>query len=94
MDQRINNLYDRFTHGGMSRRVFLDRLGELAGSAAAAAALLPLLQNDYAKAAIVAPDDSRLAAERVSYDSPRGKIAGYLVRARPAPRGRRASGPR
>ena len=30
MDQRIINLYDRFTHGGMSRREFLDRLAELA----------------------------------------------------------------
>jgi carboxymethylenebutenolidase len=82
MDQRIINLYDRFTHGGMNRREFLDRLTQLAGSAAAAAALLPLLQNDYAQAAIVAADDARLAAERVSYDSPKGKINGYLTRAK------------
>jgi len=82
MNQSIINLYDRFTHGGMSRREFLDRLAELKGSAAAAAALLSLLQNDYAQAAIVAPDDARLAAERVSYDSPKGKINGYLVRAK------------
>src|SRR5437899_6095022 len=82
MDQRIINLYDRFTHGALSRRDYLDRLAELAGSAAGAAALLPLLQNDYAQAAIVAPDDARLAAQRVSYDSPKGQINGYLVRAR------------
>jgi len=82
MDQRIINLYDRFTHGGMSRREFLDRLAELAGSAAAGAVLLPLLQNNYAQAAIVAADDARLASERVSYDSPNGKISGYLVRAK------------
>jgi carboxymethylenebutenolidase len=82
MDQRIINLYDRFTHGGMNRREFLDRLTQLAGSAAAAAALLPLLQNDYAQAAIVPADDARLAAERVSYDSPKGKINGYLTRAK------------
>ena len=87
VDQRIINLYDRFTHGGMSRREFLDRLAELAGSAAAAAALLPLLQNNYALAAIVAADDGRLAAERVSYDSPKGKINGYLVR--PKAKGKR-----
>jgi carboxymethylenebutenolidase len=80
VDQRIINLYDRFTHGGMNRREFLDRLAELAGSAAAAAALLPLLQNDYARAAIVPPDDGRLSAERIGYDSPKGKIGGYLVR--------------
>lgn len=82
MDQRIINLYDRFTHGGMSRRDFLDQLAKLAGSAAAATALLPLLQNDYAKAAIVPADDARLAIDRVSYDSPKGKINGYLARAR------------
>lgn len=80
MDQKIINLYDHFTHGGMSRRAFLDRLADLAGSTAAAAALLPLLQNDYARAAIVAPDDGRLNAERVAYDSRKGKISGYLVR--------------
>jgi carboxymethylenebutenolidase len=80
MDQRIINLYDRFTHGGMTRRAFLDRLGALAGSAAAAAALLPLLQSDYAKAALVADNDPRLAVDRVTYDAPNGKIAGYLVR--------------
>jgi carboxymethylenebutenolidase len=82
MDQNIINLYDCFTHGGMNRREFLDRLAALAGSAAAAAALLPLLQNDYARAAIVADDDPRLSAERVGYDSPKGKINGYLVRAK------------
>jgi carboxymethylenebutenolidase len=82
VDQKIINLYDRFTHGGMNRREFLDRLSELAGSAAAAAALLPLLQNDYAQAAIVADEDPRLITERVAYDSPKGKINGYLVRAK------------
>jgi carboxymethylenebutenolidase len=81
MDQRIINLYDTFTHGGISRRDFLDRLTGLTGSAAAAAAILPLLRNNYAQAAIVAADDPRLVAERVTYDSPKGKINGYMVRA-------------
>jgi carboxymethylenebutenolidase len=80
MDQRIIDLYHHFTHGGMSRRAFLDRLTELAGTAAAAAAMVGLLQNNYAKAAIVAADDARLAIDRVTYDSPKGKISGYLAR--------------
>jgi carboxymethylenebutenolidase len=82
VDQKIISLYDRFTHGGMNRREFLDRLSELAGSTAAAVALLPLLQNDYAQAAIVAPDDGRLVTERVSYESPKGRINGYLAHAK------------
>ena len=80
MDQRIIDLYDSFTHGGINRREFLDRLGEIAGSSAAALALLPLLQNDYARAAVVAPDDARLAIERSSYDAAGTPIRGYLAR--------------
>jgi carboxymethylenebutenolidase len=80
MDQRVIDLYDSFTHGGMNRRQFLDRLGELAGSSAAAVALLPLLQNDYARAAIVPPDDARLAIDTVAYDAKGTRVSGYLAR--------------
>jgi carboxymethylenebutenolidase len=87
MEQRIIDLYDRFTHGFMDRREFLDRLAGVAGSAAAAAAILPLLQNNYALAAIVAENDPRLVSETVSYDWPKGKVSGYLVR--PKEKGKR-----
>jgi len=80
LDQRVIDLYDRFTHGGISRREFLDRLAEIAGSSAAALALLPLLQNDYARAAMVAPDDARLAVDTVSYDAAGARIRGTLAR--------------
>jgi carboxymethylenebutenolidase len=46
MDQKIINLYDRFTHGGLSRREFLNRLIEVVGSAAAAAAPLPFFAEN------------------------------------------------
>ena len=62
MDQRIIDLYDSFTHGGIDRRDFLDRLAEIAGSTAAATALLPLLQNDYARPRSFA-NDPRLAID-------------------------------
>ena len=42
MDQRLIDLFNRYAHGGMSRRAFLDRFAALAGGAAAASALLPL----------------------------------------------------
>jgi carboxymethylenebutenolidase len=87
VDQRIINLYDNFTHDGIHRRDFLDRLATLTGSTAAATALLPLLQNNYAQAAMVAENDARLVVDRVAYDSPKGKINGYLVR--PKAKGKR-----
>jgi carboxymethylenebutenolidase len=86
MDQRVINLYDRFTHGGISRRQFLDRLADLTGSGAAAAAVLPLLQNNPAKAAIVAPDDPRLAIETVDYDAGGERLPGARQGQGKAPR--------
>jgi carboxymethylenebutenolidase len=80
MDQRVINLYDRFTHGGISRREFLHRLADLTGSAAAAATVLPLLQSNPAKAAVVAADDPRLVTETVDYDAGGTKMSGYLAR--------------
>ena len=85
MDQRvitqdIIDLYDEFTHTTIQRRVFMQRLARLAGGTAAAAALVPLLQNNYAKAAIVAPDDNRLEIKRVSFKGASGDVKGYEVR--------------
>ena len=80
MDQRIIDLYDRFTHGELSRRAFLDRLAAIAGSSAGALALLPLLQNDYARAAVVSANDQRLAIDKVAYEAPDARISGYLAR--------------
>jgi carboxymethylenebutenolidase len=81
-DRRAITLYDRFTHGEMGRREFLDRLAALAGSAAAANVLLAALSNDYARAAIVAPDDRRLTIATVGYDAPGGRVSGLLAHAK------------
>jgi len=83
MDQKIIDLYDDFTHGGMSRRSFLDKLAALAGSSAAATALLPILQNNYAKAQIVQENDPRIAAEMVDIPGAQG-LKGYLVKPKDA----------
>jgi carboxymethylenebutenolidase len=80
VSQDIINLFDRFTHGGMDRRSFMQRLTQLAGGTAAASALLSVLENNYAHAEIVAADDSRLKAEDTSYPGPDGAINGYFVR--------------
>lgn len=80
MRQEIINLYDEFTHRGLDRRIFMQRLAELAGGTAAAAAVLPLLEANYAKAAVIAADDGRVKAERVAVPGPAGEIRGYLAR--------------
>ena len=79
MDQRIINLFDEYTHGGMNRRSFLDRLASLAGGAAAASALLPLLENNYAQALVIAENDARITSETVQVPGVQG-LSGYLVK--------------
>ena len=73
MRQDIIDLYDAFTHGTMGRRAFMERLARLAGGAAAATALLPLLENNYAHAAIVPEDDARLSISTATF----GDVAAY-----------------
>ncbi|HET6522034.1 MAG TPA: dienelactone hydrolase family protein [Geminicoccaceae bacterium] len=80
MDQRIIDLYDDYTHARLDRRIFMRRLSKLAGSGAAAAALLPMLEASRAKAAIVPADDDRLVTERVTYPGATGDVAAYLAK--------------
>src|SRR4029077_11523031 len=78
MDQRLIDLFNHYTHGGMSRRAFLDRFTALAGGAAAASALLPLVDYNYAKAETVAESDPRVSAEMLDIAGVAG-LKGYLV---------------
>lgn len=78
MDQRIINLYDEYTHKPLSRQDFLKRLTILAGSTAAAMALLPMLESNYAKAAITKADD--LFTEYVTYPGVPGEMKAYVAR--------------
>jgi carboxymethylenebutenolidase len=80
MDQRIIDLYDEYTHTPLDRRVFLARLAQLTGSAAAAMALVPLLEANQAHAALVPPEDARLEASRITYAGATGEVKAYMVR--------------
>ena len=80
MQQKIIDLYDSYTHGGISRRTFLDRLTVLAGGTAAATALLPMLENNYAYADTVAENDPRVKGEMVTFKAGAQDVSGYLVR--------------
>ncbi|MEX0644501.1 MAG: dienelactone hydrolase family protein [Parvularculaceae bacterium] len=83
ISQDVIELYDAFTHGLIGRRDFMARLGKIAGGAAAATALLPLLANDYAKAAIIDENDKRLKISTAKFDT--GDIVDMIAPEEPAP---------
>lgn len=78
MDQRIINLYDEYTHKPLKREEFLRRLAILVGGTAAAMAVLPLIEVNYAHAAVTSDDD--LFTERIRYPGVPGEMSAYVAR--------------
>ncbi len=80
MDKQIIDLYDEYIHESLDRREFLKKLAILAGGTAAAHALLPLLELNYAQAQVVPKDDPRLKTGYINYPGVTGEVRGYLAR--------------
>jgi carboxymethylenebutenolidase len=80
-DQELLDLYDDYAHGRMSRREFARRAAAFTVGGITAEALLARLSPNYALAQQVAPDDARIDAETITYESPQGggKIRGLLA---------------
>ncbi len=80
-DQRLLDLYDRYAHGLISRRQFIDRAGKITASGVSAAAVLSTLSPDYALADQVAADDPSISVGYQEYDSPKGAgtMRAYMV---------------
>lgn len=72
-------LYDRYTHEGLDRRTLMSELTRIAGSAAAASALLTAIAADPAAAAITDDKDARLIIRRGPIGLKHGKLDGYVV---------------
>jgi len=73
-------IYDDYTHLTLDRRDFMQKLKKLTGSAAAAAAIAPMLGANKAKAAIVPEDDPRLTTETITWPGAEGvTMSGYLA---------------
>src|SRR3984957_18116213 len=86
--QELLNLFDRYVHGDIGRREFLDGAKKFATGGLTVAAIFESLRPNYAWAEQIPKDDSRIKTEYVTVQSPEGNgsIKGYLVR--PASGGR------
>ncbi len=81
MKQAVMDLHAKYTQTSMPRRLFLEKLTLLAGSAAAAATLLALLEPDDAVAGVPENDD-RLTTSYVDYPGAAGDMRAYWARPR------------
>lgn len=80
MDQRIINLFDEYTHKPLKREDFIKQLIKLTGGMAAAMAILPMLESNYAHAATIQPLQEGLTEENITYPGDGTTMKGYLVR--------------
>ncbi|MDQ6758444.1 MAG: dienelactone hydrolase family protein [Acidobacteriota bacterium] len=80
--QELLDLFDRYVHGDIDRRAFLDAAKKFAVGGVTATAIWESLRPNYAWAQQIPKDDSRIKTESATVPSPQGngEIRGYLVR--------------
>ncbi|WP_428982667.1 dienelactone hydrolase family protein [Pedobacter rhodius] len=78
MNQKIINLYDKYTHSQLSRKEFMKRLAILTGSTALALTVLPLLENNYASAAAFESDE--ITSEEITFPGAEGDMKAVLAK--------------
>ncbi len=80
--QELLNLFDKYVHGDIDRRGFLEGAQRYATGGVTAAMLFESLKPNYAWAQQIPKDDARINAEYATVPSPQGNgsIKGYLVR--------------
>lgn len=80
--REVLQLFDKYVHGQLDRRGFLEGAARFAVGGMTAAGFLEALSPRYAWARQVAPDDGSIQAEYVEYPSPAGSgtMRGYMVR--------------
>jgi len=77
-------LFDRYVHGLIDRRGFLDGATKYAVGGVTAVGILEALSPRYAEAQQVAPNDARIKTERIGVTSPDGYGKVRALLARPA----------
>jgi carboxymethylenebutenolidase len=80
--KEVMSLFDRYVHGGIDRREFIDKASKYAVGGMTAAAMLEALRPNFLLGEQIPATDSRIKGEDVSYPSPQGNSTtkGYLVR--------------
>jgi carboxymethylenebutenolidase len=80
--QELLNLFDKYVHGDILRRDFLEGAKRFATGGLTAAAIYESLAPNYAWAQQIAKDDARIVTEYATVPSPEGNgsIRGYLAR--------------
>src|SRR4249920_1860486 len=80
--QDLLNLFDRYVHGEIHRREFIDGAQKFAVGGMTATALFEMLRPNYAWAIQVPETDNRIKTESATIPSPKGNgtIAGYMAR--------------
>ena len=79
-DPQLLALFDKYVHGYISRREFLDGASRFAVGGLTATALWEMLRPNYALAQQVAKNDSRIKAEYAMYPSQQGNSSTGTMR--------------
>jgi len=80
MDKQITTLYDDYRQGKTNRRDFVRKLAMVAGSTAAAMALMPVLEGNSLGAFSADQTDPDLVTEFIKYQGETGEMRGFLAR--------------
>jgi carboxymethylenebutenolidase len=78
MDEKITTIYADYKQGRTNRRDFVRKLAIVAGSSAAAMALLPVLEDNSLKASGDIQDDPELTSEFIRYPGETGEIRAFF----------------
>ena len=77
MDEKIVNLYADYKQGRLNRRDFVRKLAIVAGSSAAAAALIPRMEKT--NSSFSKQDDKDLNTESITYPGESGEIKAFMA---------------
>lgn len=80
MDKKITALYEDYRKGLTNRREFIRKLSLFTGSATAAMAILPVLEDNNIKEATSFQNDPELITEFIKYKGETGEVRAFLAR--------------